>query len=524
MKRLLLFWLVLVFLPHLALAHIGSPNVFFEGQAGPYPVRVTIRPPGVIPGLAEVSVRVTGGRPERLAALPIHWNVGKKGAPPPDPARLVRGETNLYTAELWFMKAGAESVEVQINGDRGPGSVVVPVNAVAVRRLAMPGFLGGLLVMLGGLLVGLGVTIASAAIRQSVLPPGVALDRGKRWPYRGGMVLVVAFFLGNLWLGKQWWDREDADYRNNRLFRPLAASAQTLVQNGQRRLRLTIDDESYGHRASTPPLVPDHGKLMHLFLVREPMLDAFAHLHPVMADQSTFETPLPDLPAGDYRVYADITLESGFTHTITASVKIPATPTNALAGAFEKTGFDRDDSWHLCEPIAKLVKAADRNALTSYLSPEYSMTWLQNGPLIENHEVQIRLAVRGVSGQLVPLEPYMGMLSHVAVRRDDGSVFTHLHPSGSVSMAALQLATLRVEGKLPSAAAFGKDEPICKLPSVEESQPEWLRMNAPGVGYSFSIPYEFPKAGTYRLWVQVKINGQVYTGLFDVLVRSANAS
>ena len=522
MKRQFFLWFVLLFL-HPAFAHIGSPNVFFEGQAGPYPVRVTVRPPSVIPGLAEVSVRVTAGRPERVAALPIHWNVGKKGAPPPDEARLVRGETNLYTAELWFMKAGAESVEVQITGDRGPGSVVVPVNAVAVRRLAMPKVLGGLLVVLGGLLVALGVTIASAAIRQSVLSPGVAPDPRQRGRFRIGMVLVVAFFLGNLWLGKQWWDSEDADYRNNRLFRPLTASAETRVQNGQRRLQLKIEDETFG-RGATSPLVPDHGKLMHLFLVREPMMDGFAHLHPVKMDRLTFETALPDLPAGNYRVYADITLESGFTHTLTAPAIIPDASTNAIVGTSDKTSFDSDDSWRVSKPLEKPAAAADRSALTSDLSPEYSMAWLRDDPIIENREVQMRFAVRAASGQLVPLEPYMGMLSHTVVRRDDGSVFTHLHPSGSVSMAALQLATLRVAGKLPLAAAFGKDEPICKLPSVEESQSEWLRMNAPGGGYSFSIPYEFPKAGRYRLWVQVKINGQVRTGVFDVLVRAANAT
>ena len=42
-------WLFLILsLPRLAAAHIGSPSVFFEGEAGPYPVRVVIRPPGAV--------------------------------------------------------------------------------------------------------------------------------------------------------------------------------------------------------------------------------------------------------------------------------------------------------------------------------------------------------------------------------------------------------------------------------------------------------------------------------------------
>ena len=38
-------------------AHIGSPDVFFTGAAGPYDVRVVIRPPEVVPGIARVTVR-----------------------------------------------------------------------------------------------------------------------------------------------------------------------------------------------------------------------------------------------------------------------------------------------------------------------------------------------------------------------------------------------------------------------------------------------------------------------------------
>ena len=84
------------FLPEIARAHVGSPNVFFEGMAGPYPVHVIVQPAEVIPGLAQISARVEGGGVERVTALPIKWNAGRKGAPPPDVARLVQGETNLY--------------------------------------------------------------------------------------------------------------------------------------------------------------------------------------------------------------------------------------------------------------------------------------------------------------------------------------------------------------------------------------------------------------------------------------------
>ena len=35
---------------------------------------------------------------------------------------------------------------------------------------------------------------------------------------------------------------------------------------------------------------------------------------------------------------------------------------------------------------------------------------------------------------------------------------------------------------------------------------------------SISLPYEFPAAGDYRIWVQFKINGRVLTAVFDATV------
>ena len=85
-------WLVfLVFARCLAVeAHIGSPNVFLEDKAGEYPVRVVIRPPQVVPGLAEITVRVQPPV-QRVTVLPVFWRAGREGAPPPDEARLIRG-------------------------------------------------------------------------------------------------------------------------------------------------------------------------------------------------------------------------------------------------------------------------------------------------------------------------------------------------------------------------------------------------------------------------------------------------
>ncbi len=83
-----------------ASAHVGSSNAYFEGMAGPYPVRVIVRTPGVIPGLAQISVRLTDGSvPTLVTVRPLRWDAGLEGAPPADTARAVSGEAGLYSAE-----------------------------------------------------------------------------------------------------------------------------------------------------------------------------------------------------------------------------------------------------------------------------------------------------------------------------------------------------------------------------------------------------------------------------------------
>ena len=67
--------------------HIGSPDVFLDGQAGPYRLLVTIRPPHAIPGVADVEVLTTSDDVDEVRIVPLPLTgPGAQFAPVPDVA------------------------------------------------------------------------------------------------------------------------------------------------------------------------------------------------------------------------------------------------------------------------------------------------------------------------------------------------------------------------------------------------------------------------------------------------------
>lgn len=471
--------------------HVGSPNVFFDGKAGPYPVRIVIRPPGVVPGQAEITVRALGAGVTGVAVQPVRWNLGLEGAPRPDIARLVDGHTAMWTAQLWFMEFGSYSVRVLVDGDQGRHSVMVPVPATATQRLGMP---IGLALGLGALglflLVG-ALTIVGASVREAVLPPGAVPDASRvrrAWIARAAALPVLALVLLG---GSRWWDAEDSAYLEN-MFAPLRIASDVSATDEGSALTLRITDPEWSE-GRWSPFVPDHGKLMHMFLIRDD-LDAFAHLHPVRLDSSSFRQPLPPLPHGTYRLFADVLHESGFTQTLVDTVRIPP----ALDPG---QGLDPDDSWLAVPP------AADDEVV---LADGSRMVWERgNAPLVAGQELELRFSVHGAASDTATLEPYMGMLAHAAVTRDDGAVFVHLHPMGTVSMAAHQLFEQRARGD-----TVRDDSGNLVLRPAAEAHTQHAA--------TVTFPYEFPQPGRYRIWVQVKRKGIVLTGLFDTDIAPAS--
>jgi hypothetical protein len=482
---------------------LGHDSVFYEGQIGPHHARVTIRMPGVIPGLAEISVRVLKGEVREVTVLPLIWKLGREGAPPPDQALPVRGESDLYSAQLWFMESGAHSVEVRVRGSAGEGSVLVPVNAVARRVSGLPHGLAGGLGLLGLILVLLLLGIVGAAIREGVVVPGESPSRRQRWAARATVAGVAVLLSLLLWGGWRWWEAEAAMYRNNRLYRPVPSEA-TIDETSRGTLLRLFLEEPKPHRAS--PLVPDHGRLMHLFLLREPGLDAMAHLHPIRVHRRLFETPVPSLPPGSYSVYAQVTHETGFAQTITNRVELPI-------AAVHSESMDEEDAWWVGTTIAG--KAAP---VTAPLGDGLTMEWLMEGgpSSLRDGPTSLRFVVRDAAGRPVQLEPYLGMAGHLVVRSLDGRIFSHVHPGGSFSMASQQLFELRDAGKAPREVVFGANDPTCKLPGLEESTEVWFARKPSEPRGEVSFPYEFVQSKSYRVWVQVRVDGRIRTGAFDL--------
>lgn len=479
-----------------SVAHVASPHIVFQGRAGVFPVTVVVRQPDVVPGLVEIHIRVLEGTPERVTALAMHSSTGRKGAPRPDVAHLVPGETNLYTAQLWFMTRGAYAVEVAIEGPRG-GTLVVPVNSVALERRPMPLWLAAIAsVLLICLAVGV-IAICVAAARESTrsFSDSVA-SSGQRQRLRSwaGGALGLAIVVGAVFGARLWWNYEDTLHQSKVLFRPLQHSVRVSTNAEASRLTLELTDSRMSNRSYR--LLPDHGKWVHLFLVGEGETPAFAHLHPVRDEGSqTYHSVLPPLPAGGYRVFADLTHEQGLTQTLTNRIEIAAVP--GTGEAFS----DPDDSWSAGQKAS---------AEASRIGMDLRMTLNPSAAPRVGRPVDLEASVMTDSGAAVALEPYLRMLGHAVVKRSDGGVFSHVHPAGTLSMAAARKFASKDGGE---AAAKAIDVVCGDLDALPESEARVL-----GQLGRVSFPFVFPSAGDYRVWVQVKVRGAVVSGAFRVRV------
>jgi hypothetical protein len=499
-ERALLLIALLIGAP--CFAHVGSPDVYFEGQAGPYHLTVTIRTPPMIPGIAEISIRAAEPGVRLIKIVPVYIvGPGSKYPPPPDALSPSKGDPQFFSGKIWLMASGSWQVRIEVEGDKGPGRVGVPVPAFARNTQPMQKGLSALLLGMLILLVAAIVSIVAAAGRESKLAAGAkpsqAALRRARWTMVIAFLIVAVLLAG----GGFWWKVKADNLRDRMIYRPPQLNV-SVSPDGV--MRLEIGESRWHARrpeAVATNLVPDHGHLMHLFLIRVPQMDRFYHLHPNQGSGMDFVEKLPPMDGGHYQVFADIVRESGFPDTLLSQVDVPAIAGHALSG---------DDSEAAAFPLG--TKTSGQTS--SPISGGARMIWERApGALPSNQILLFRFCVEDASGKRVQdLEPYMGMAGHAEFVRSDLSVFAHIHPEGTVSMAALQLADASLAGKSPSSQRSGMNG----LPGMEMGTPSArIASTHENLLAEVSFPYGFPKPGLYRIFVQIKRAGKIETGVFD---------
>src|SRR5690242_5340788 len=98
----------------LAAAHVGSPDVFFQGKAGEYPLLVSIRPPDVIPGIARIEVRALSAGVQRVELTPTPMTgIASTHPPIADVAQRSTADPQAFDGSLWLMSPGSWEVHVR---------------------------------------------------------------------------------------------------------------------------------------------------------------------------------------------------------------------------------------------------------------------------------------------------------------------------------------------------------------------------------------------------------------------------
>jgi hypothetical protein len=488
--RAIVLFVAATMVPRSASAHVGSPDVFLVGQAGAYRVFVTVRPPHAVPGIAEVEVLAASDNVTKVQIVPLPLTgPGAQFAPVADVAARSPRDSKLFSGRLWMMTAGAWQVRVIVTGESGQGTLSVPVPTMPQATLGMTRTLGALLFGFMLVLCTGFIAIVSAIAREAWLAEGEAPGRLERRRGRiaglaaTGIVVVVVFF------GNVWWTAEASSYARY-VYKPLQATPTLTTRSTGADLRLDLRDPGWIASRFLDDFIPDHGHLMHLFIV-SPSLDRLWHLHPdevapareiglplgARRRTDAFEGPLPDLPEGQYDLFADLVHRTGVSETVTGRIDTPAIRGAVLTGD--------DSEW------------SGATSATGDVSRTFDggrIVWLHDGrPLGTKQLAMFTFRVEDASGQPASdLELYMGMPGHAIFVRRDRRVFAHVHPSGSAPMAAMEIAMPSSQPHAHSGAA---------LPAT------------------VSFPYGFPEPGDYRIFVQVRRSGRVVTGVFDAHVQ-----
>lgn len=536
-----LFYLLFLFLlSPLAFAQYGNTGVQMQGQAGAYKVLVDVQPPKTIPGNAQVYIEVETIGITQVEARSLYFHSTPADTATYEKLGIIAKQSGHFKGDVYLTKSGSTAIQIRFSGSKGSGELIVPVKVIPGLNTSSDPISLGLLVLGLILLTLLFIPIPKAKTGSLFWNTLRRIQPDKKHKIRyiavAGLAGAIIFYgANNLWNGKK-------PLVNNSLH----GSASVLDRNSQRIFQINIDTTNWVSQKKAETLsmlIPDHGKLMHAFLLRTPTLDVFAHLHPERIDSTTFEASFPQLPAGKYLVYADIVQHTGVTETITDTIVI---------GEVDKktsiTPDETEDTFVITDPInapgnasldADVIICGKPGTKTVFKDGSYAVWAGRPDQALEvGKPYHLDFEIYNPDGSACLPEPYLGIMGHVMVIKSDGSVYNHLHPSGTFPAVAEKIYTNQNRKSALAATAFkdSVDRHLSRLKGMSMLEREEFLMTEMGMydlnengmvgmdhGSLISFPYTFPKEGRYRIFLQVKRNEKVMTGAFDVKVKKGSS-
>jgi hypothetical protein len=178
------------------------------------------------------------------------------------------------------------------------------------------------------------------------------------------------------------------------------------------------------HGAPVTRYTPTHDKPLHLVVVRRD-LSGFRHVHPSLAADGTWHTPLTFATAGDYRVFADFQATGHDGVTLGADV--------AVAGTYRPV------------PLPAPAATATVDGYTVSLA----------GTLVPGTTSPLTLSVTKDGRPVTDLQPYLAAYGHLIALRQGDLAYLHVHPEGGPGDGATRpgpAITFRAE--VPSAGTY----------------------------------------------------------------------
>jgi len=492
--KLFLFNLLLIF--NWLIADIGHLNYIFEGKAFDKPIRIIIKTPGVVPGLADIIVKSFDQDFDKILVTPIVWKEantngrnslgnGPQGAPPADIMIPILGERNTSQAELWLMDFGAYNIQIEFFKNNQSEIINIPINSIANQITPMTKSTSVILFLLMVLLIAGLSNIITIGYRESTLINIADLDSKTIQKSYYVQFLSLIFICFVLYFGNNWWKITEKSFMKN-LFKPLDNQVNIINNDKQNILQIMITDDAWKD-GRISDFIPDHGKIMHLYLLNE-NFEQLCHLHPKRSSKThgLFEVVIPPIEYGRYFIYIDVTLESGSNQTLKNIIEYYPKNIKKQQDIYYLK-IDQDDSF---------IK--ERSS--------YYFKWLNSSKTYNiNDEINLNFQMLDTLNRPTIIEPYIQMGGHGAIVDSSGTVFIHIHPIGTISMASQELYDKEYNLQKSEICYFGLPDSSIKDYTEDSFKNSFL---------SFP-PIIIDNPGKYFLWIQGKSNNEIITQKFE---------